>query len=166
MLSIMNPRTMTGKVFMNPKVLRTGDSVNQRDVLRIELPSVNGTGDVRSIAKTYGVLASGGSALGIAAETMAELTAPVAASKDRILKVDTAYSFGFMKPFPLLPFGSSDRAFGHTGMGGSFGFADPDLGLGYTYAMTRMGFAIPTDPREIACRRAVYDAIGSPFRTP
>lgn len=60
-----------------------------------------------------------------------------------------------MKPFPLLPFGVSARAYGHTGSGGSFGYADPDRGLGYCYAMNRAGYALPTDPREHALRTAV-----------
>ena len=48
-----------------------------------------------------------------------------------------------MKPFPILPFGSSVRADGHTGTGGSFGFADPDRGLGYAYVMNRAGSPSP-----------------------
>ena len=67
-----------------------------------------------------------------------------------------------MKPFPILPFGSSTRAYGHTGTGGSFGFADPDRGLGYAYVMNRAGFSVPTDPRELALRSALEDSFGSP----
>ena len=66
---------------------------------------------------------------------------------------------GFMKPFPILPFGSSGRSYGHTGMGGSFGFADPAAKLGYAYAMNRGGFSLPTDPREVALRTAVYGSL-------
>jgi CubicO group peptidase (beta-lactamase class C family) len=66
-----------------------------------------------------------------------------------------------MRPCPILPFGSSHRAFGHTGSGGSFAFADPDRRLGYAYAMNRAGFAIPTDPRELAVRAALERAIGN-----
>jgi hypothetical protein len=40
-------------------------------------------------------------------------------------------------------------------MGGSFGFADPELGLGYAYGLNRAGVGIPTDPREQAVRNAV-----------
>ena len=60
-----------------------------------------------------------------------------------------------MKPFPILPFGSSARAFGHTGSGGSFAYADPDTGIGYAYAMNRNGYGLPTDPREIALRESL-----------
>ncbi len=63
---------------------------------------------------------------------------------------------GFMKPFPILPFGTGPRAYGHTGLGGSFGFADPDGGLGYADAMNHGGYSLPADPREIAVRDAFH----------
>jgi CubicO group peptidase (beta-lactamase class C family) len=161
---LLNPRSMTGKVFRNPRALAKTSDLNRRELLRLELPSVNGTGQVRSIAKAYGSFATGGHELGLSQETISALEArprlPSRGPHDRVLRVDTAYSFGFMKPCPILPFGSSARAYGHTGSGGSFAFADPDAGLGYAYAMTRMGYAVPTDPREVALRGALYETIG------
>lgn len=64
-----------------------------------------------------------------------------------------------MKPFPFMPFGSSSRAYGHMGTGGSFAYADPDHRLGYAYVMNRMDYASPTSPRELALRRAVEAAL-------
>ena len=43
-----------------------------------------------------------------------------------------------LKPFPGFRFGSSDRAFGTPGMGGSFGFADPDQQVGFAYVRVRL----------------------------
>ena len=37
------------------------------------------------------------------------------------------------------------HAFGHTGMGGSVGFADPDCGLAFSYTMNKMGPSILLD---------------------
>lgn len=162
LFAILNPRTLTGRVFMNPKALRKAGSINRRDILRVEMPSVNGTGEVRGIAKAYGEFATGGGTLRISTGTISELEAPAPATPDRILKVDTAFSFGFMKPFPMLPFGSSTRAYGHTGMGGSFALADPDAGVGYAYGMNRMGFAVPTEQREHEVRQALYEVVGAP----
>ena len=42
---------------------------------------------------------------------------------------------------------------------GSFGFADPDVRLGYAYVMNKLGFYLENDPREKALRDAVYRAI-------
>jgi CubicO group peptidase (beta-lactamase class C family) len=163
-LGLLNPRSLTGRVFRNPKVLARASDINRRELLRIELPSVNGTGQARAIAKAYGTFATGGHELGIDQRTIDALEAPARpptrGSHDRVLRVDTAFSFGFMKPFPILPLGSSTRAYGHTGTGGSLGFADPDRGLGYAYVMNRAGYAVPTDPRELALRRALDAALG------
>lgn len=163
-LALLNPFGLTGRVFRNPKALLKASDINRRDVLRIELPSVNGTGTARAIAKAYGVLASGGVELDMRRDTIREIEAapqpPRGGAIDKVLKTETAYGFGFMKPFPMLPFGSSARAFGHTGTGGSFGYADPDHALGYAYVMNRADFAVPTSPRELAVRYAVEKALG------
>lgn len=162
-LALLNPFGLTGRVFRNPKALRSASDINRREFLRIELPSVNGTGTARSIAKAYGVLAAGGADLGMRAATIDELEAapraPHGGTQDKVLMTNTAYGFGFMKPFPMLPFGSSDRAYGHTGTGGSFGFADPDRRLGYAYVMNRADYAVPTSPRELALRAALEHAL-------
>jgi len=158
-LGLCNPRSLTGRVFRNPKLLAKASDINRRDLLRVELPSVNGTGHARAIAQAYGAFATGAHQLDLGRTTLdaleAPATFPVRSQRDRVLCVDTAYSFGFMKPFAMLPFGSSTSAYGQTGTGGSFGYADPDRGLGYAYVMNRAGFSVPTDPRELALRRAV-----------
>jgi len=157
LLAMLNPRSMTARAFTNPKAVATNmSSINRPDVLRLEFPSMNGVGEVRAIATVYGELATGGSALGLTRATLDELETVVTPSFDEIFRLDSAFTMGFMKPFPILPFGSTPKAYGHTGLGGSFGFADPDTGLGYAYAMNRGGYSLPTDPREIALRDAVY----------
>jgi CubicO group peptidase (beta-lactamase class C family) len=157
LLGMLNPRSMTARAFTNPKALAMNmSSINRPDVLSLDFPSMNGVGEVRAIAKVYGELATGGSSLRLGRATIDELETVVTPSFDQIFRLDSAFTMGFMKPFPILPFGSTPKAYGHTGLGGSFGFADPDVGLGYAYAMNRGGYSLPTDPREIALRDAVY----------
>lgn len=55
--------------------------------------------------------------------------------------------------------GSSRRAFGTPGAGGSFGFADPDARLGFAYVMNNMEFHMFDDPREKAVRDALHRSI-------
>jgi len=43
----------------------------------------------------------------------------------------------------------------------SFGFADPDTGIGFTYLMNRLGFRL-VDPREPALRNTLFhDILGA-----
>lgn len=157
---MLNPRSATFKAFTNPKALTKLPDINTRRILDIELPSVNGTGTARALATVYGELAVGGERLGVTDETLAEIKGPQPAAPDLIFGVESAFRFGFMKAFPILEFGSSAEAFGHTGSGGSFAYADPATGLGYAYVMNRAGYSLPTDQREIALRRAVTQSLG------
>lgn len=138
---------------------------NRDDVRRVEIPAGNGTGTARAVAQLYGEAACGGSRIGLSSETFEQLTAPArppsGGVRDKVLRVDTAYSLGLAKPFPSMTFGSSERAFGTPGFGGSFGFADPDTGIGFAYVMNRMGFHLFSDPRELSVRQALFrDVLG------
>lgn len=161
--NMLNPKSITARSFANPKVLGIIPKYNEREMQRIELPAANGIGQVRSIAKAYGAFATGGKELGITAETMKELMEPAATPPegmlDKVLQIPTTFSLGYCKPSSAMQFGSSNKAFGTPGAGGSFGFADPGEGLGFAYAMNRSGFYLIDDPREVALRDAVYDSI-------
>ncbi len=83
------------------------------------------------------------------------MTAP--ARTDLLLRARRAYALGFSRPVPEFWFGSpGGRAFGTPGLGGSFGFADPDLKVGYAYTPNRLGIRLSDDPREVSVRTAVY----------
>lgn len=138
---------------------------NRDDVRAVEIPSANGIGNARSVARIYGSAASGGGELGLNAGTLQALEAPAISPsqgvRDKVMHVDVAYSLGFCKPLPHCAFGSSDSAFGTPGFGGSFGCADPDTGIGYAYVMNRLGFHLWSDPRELALRQALFrDVLG------
>ena len=94
---------------------------------------------------------------GIKQETLDQLAAPAvnptSVSRDEVLLGDAYYSLGFRKPSPAFDFGSSGRSFG---IGGSFGFADPDAQIGYAYGMTRPGFRIFDDARSQSLRDAMH----------
>ena len=127
----------------------------------VELPAGNGVGTARAIARAYSAFAEGGAELGITPETFARVTAPpvLAGGKDVVLGVPSYFSLGFLRPGPNGFFGSSQRAFGGPGAGGSFAFADPDAHLGYAYVMNKMDFHLVDDPREKSLRDAVYGGI-------
>jgi CubicO group peptidase (beta-lactamase class C family) len=135
---------------------------NERVNLEVEVPAGNGVGTARAIARAYSALAEGGSELGLTPETFAQLTKPppvLTRPRDEILGMPTYFSLGYVRPGPDVAFGSSPRAFGHPGAGGSFAFADPDARVGYAYVMNKMDFYLIDDPREKALREALYRAI-------
>jgi CubicO group peptidase (beta-lactamase class C family) len=166
-LGFARRRSLTARAFGNPRLSSPAD-LNRPDFRAVEVPAGAGVGQVRGVARVYGELATGGATLGMTDDTLEELAAPARAPSrgpdDLVLRVPTAFSAGFVKPSSQDRFGSSDRAFGHPGAGGSFGMADPDLELGFAYAPNKLGFHLRDDPREKPLRDAVYRCIGAPVR--
>jgi CubicO group peptidase (beta-lactamase class C family) len=163
---LTTPPVLTLKVLQPNSLLRRSMLVadlnmNERSSLEVELPAGNGVGTARAIARAYSALAEGGAELGITPETFARITEPVEAAgdTDAVLGVPSYFSLGFLRPGPGVSFGSSPRAFGAPGAGGSFAFADPDAELGYAYVMNKLDFWLIDDPREKALRDALYRAI-------
>jgi CubicO group peptidase (beta-lactamase class C family) len=158
-LGYMSPRSLTRRTFGNPK-LRSPADFNTPEYRRVELPAGNGIGEVRSMAKAYGIFAAGGHELSIGEDTLKAMatppTPPSLGSRDEVLKTEMSYSLGFNRPSKAFRFGSGEESYGTIGAGGSFGFADPEAQVGFAYAPNKMGFHIWDDPREKALRDAVY----------
>ncbi len=167
LIGSLNPFGMLARVAATPADIDpyAGD-YNREDVRAVEIPSANGIGTARAVAQLYGAAAAGGTGLGLTAAVFESLTAapriPSGGVRDKVLGVGTAFSLGMSKPTPDVVFGSSGRAFGTPGFGGSFGFADPDTGIGFGYVMNRLGFHLVSDPRELAVRQALFrDVLGA-----
>ena len=78
------------------------------------------------------------------------------------MQLDASFSLGFGKPTSKFVFGSSGKAFGWPGLGGSFGFADPDTGVGFGYVLNKLGYHAYSDPRELELRQALFrDVLGA-----
>lgn len=155
---LFTPGSLLRRAFANPPELSSAANFNCPELLRIELPAGNGTGEVRAVAAIYGAVASGGA--GLSAPTLDLLSAPAqmpsGGTVDLVMGIPIVYSLGFVKPAREYPFGSSaNAAFAAAGNGGSFGMADPDTGIGYCYAPNRHGMGL-TDEREITLRDALY----------
>jgi CubicO group peptidase (beta-lactamase class C family) len=155
-------------LFTRSLAIPRGYDPNQRASLAIELPSGNGVGTARALARAYDELATGGARLGLRPEVLAQLEAvpadPPAGAEDEVLGFDTYFSLGFWKPSPALDFGTTRRAVGSTGAGGSLAFADPDGELAFAYVMNHMDYYIPTDPRAHALEAAMYRAVAAQRR--
>jgi CubicO group peptidase (beta-lactamase class C family) len=168
LLGLTRRGSLIWRTFHNPE-LKGAATLNRPEWRAVEVPAGGGVGQVRDIARAYSCLATGGTELGLSQKTLDELTRPATApsggAMDLILRVPTAFSLGFLKPSPDFSFGTSARSYGHPGAGGSFAFADPEAGVGYAYAMNRLGFRLHDDPRDRALRDALYaclDQKGAP----
>jgi CubicO group peptidase (beta-lactamase class C family) len=161
-MAMANPRSVTFRTFANPR-LRTPADLDRRAYRSVEFPAGGAVGGAHDIARAYAAFAAREPELGLRHETLAELTRfplpPSRGWRDLVLKVDTAFSLGFARPLGTFRFGSSERAFGHPGAGGSFAFADPEREIAFAYVMNRLGLHIVDDPREYALRQAVYDCV-------
>ncbi len=159
--AFLKGKSLTNRTFSNPKILGNMSNYNKRELRSIELPASNGIGQVRSIARAYSVFALGGAELDIKEETMEALINPTpfppSGSWDEVLQSHSCFSLGFSKPSPVWHFGSSEKAFGTSGAGGSFAYADPDSELSFAYAMNKTNFYLHSDPREKALSEAAQE---------
>jgi CubicO group peptidase (beta-lactamase class C family) len=153
--------SMLAKTFTNPLV-PIGD-VNTRAWRAAEIPAANGHTNGRALARVYGALACGGTLDG--REVMSPAAIELAHTKqsdgmDAVLPLYTTIGLGFFLSTPTEKLGPNPRSFGHGGMGGSLGFADPDARLGFGYVMNEMHTGLwLIDPRAAALIDAVYECL-------
>jgi CubicO group peptidase (beta-lactamase class C family) len=163
MLDAMNHRSIVYRALLdNPgcAFVRDTDHVYARN---LEVPSGGAVATARGIAHAYGVFASGGHELGLKPTTLQLLDEPATPPSsgtfyDEFFREHVEFSLGFMKPGGVWLFGGA-RSFGAPGAGGSFGFADPDDGIGYAYVTSRMGTSLTGDPRDVALRDALHASL-------
>jgi CubicO group peptidase (beta-lactamase class C family) len=137
---------------------------NRRELHAAELPSSNGIGTARSLARLYAALIGEVDGVRIlAADTVAKACEPQARGPDRIIGFDMCYGLGFMRPPGLLHGAGTAMgpvAFGHGGAGGSFTFADAEAGVSFAYTMNRLRFDLD-DARAASLVAATYASIVS-----
>jgi CubicO group peptidase (beta-lactamase class C family) len=115
-------------------------AVVQGDIplLDSEIPAANGVTTARGLAKMYGAIANGGSIDGrqfLSQELVAGLTGRPSLCPDRNIFVPLSFHLGYHSlPFPpgFMP------GFGHAGLAGSVGWADPASGLSFGFVHNRL----------------------------
>jgi CubicO group peptidase (beta-lactamase class C family) len=159
-LDAMNRRSNISRALRGSELPLDDQHVYARD---LEVPSGGAVGTAQAIARAYGVFATGGRELGLCPETLALLAAPAVPPArgfyDECMKIrGVQFSLGFMKSNAAISFGSPG-SFGAPGAGGALGFADPAAGVGYAYVTNRMGTRLAGDPRDLALRHALEEAL-------
>ncbi len=140
---------------------RLAGTVNSREWRAAELPAANGHGNGRSLATIYSALAQGGGELCSRDAVEACGATEQAAREDMVLGFLVRRSLGFILSTAggRYEWGPNPRTFGHSGAGGSLGFADPDAGIGFGYVMNQMSAGLGADPRWKPMIGAVYASL-------
>ncbi|MFQ3592214.1 MAG: serine hydrolase domain-containing protein [Gemmataceae bacterium] len=160
-----HPESIQASVLRNTG-RRLGDT-DSPQALSACLPSSGAVANGRSLAGLYAAVLSGRV---IDRRTLSEaMDTHSATAIDGTLLVGMAFGLGFMKRADNRrgPAGAQDslligrRAFGHAGMGGSLGFADPTCELAFGYTMNKQGHGVLLNPRGQALVDAVYACVGT-----
>jgi CubicO group peptidase (beta-lactamase class C family) len=144
-IEAVRPNTIAGKViFVGPKLsiadgIRT--TMNAPAFWRAEVPAIAMAASARSLAFLYGTLALDAtddqgrlcSAATIGAHTAERYHGP-----DALLGNELRLGVGFQLPTDETPFSQNPDAFGHAGLSGAIGFADPHAGIGFGYIPNKM----------------------------
>ena len=152
--------SMIARVFANPA---RGDSdIDPKRYRRAEIPAGNGHGTAEGVARLYGALAVGGELDGVrvlSRETIDRARVEQSFGEDAVLGIPLRFGLGYMLRFDGLPLGPNEGTFGHLGMGGSMGFADPTARLGFGYVMNKMQSGIAGDARGFNLIAATYACV-------
>lgn len=131
---------------------------------RAEIGGAGGISNARGLANMFGTIFAEKPLL--SKSRIDALRTPISVGADRTLCIPTRFGEGFMLSIDnrVLPGeGQSaiigDGAFGHVGMGGSIGFADPEAGFSFGYTMNKMGNGILLNERGQSLVDAVYQVI-------
>jgi CubicO group peptidase (beta-lactamase class C family) len=138
--------------YFNPPGYSSMGVVNTAEWRAAEVPSTNGHGTARGVARLYDALLQPG--LLLSTELLAEAVSPQSEGFCPILHEDVTFGLGFKPTVPRRPFGPNPNSFGHFGTGGAVGFADPDARVAFGYVMNHV------IPRWQSTRnRALIDAV-------
>jgi CubicO group peptidase (beta-lactamase class C family) len=134
----------------------TTHEMNLPALQEAEIPSSNGIGTARAIARHYAALIGevDGARI-LEAQTLAAACEVQSDGPDRVFGVQTRGGLGFVLA-PSLGVPSGPRAFGHPGLGGSLGFADPGGGVAFGYAPNQLSGVPFGDVRTASLVEALY----------
>jgi len=158
----IGPESLLGRALTLNGAFEEG-SFNRRDMHAAEIPAANGITNARSLSRMYaGVVGPiEGSSAGplLTRDQIDAARERQTEGDDRCLYVRTSFGLGFFRASTFSPYGVRGN-FGHSGAGGSVGFADPVNHVGFGYVMNKMSQTLAEDPRTSGLIKATYDAIG------
>lgn len=155
--------TLRSKAFVQNPAEPWPVTLNSRMWRKAEIASGNGHGNARGVARIYGAFARGGAIDGVRLSSAASIASMITEQHNITeLMQDRPYhqALGILLNTPEAVYmGPNPRAFGHHGIGGSIGFADPDARVGFSYAVNRMHAVGTNGPRAARLIKALYEAL-------
>jgi len=125
-----------------------------------EVPSMNGHGNARSIAKIYDIFVNDlilDKNTLLSKSSIKKCLTESANRIDQSLMLPIRWSeVGLILRGGWL-FGKNKESFGHNGWGGSLGFADPILGMGFAYTTNKINPSMNSDQRIIELLKKFYE---------
>lgn len=136
---------------------RTLDIQNTKAWRQAEIPSANGQGNARGLAKLYSLIVPEDNNLKLVKDnTLKQMTTMQIEGRDLVLAVQVRWGVGFILNKHKIIYGPVEGAFGHSGYGGSCAFGDPENKIGVSYVMNRMLDNFNADGRSIELINATY----------
>ena len=135
---------------------------NQPRWRRFELPSATGHATAASLARLHAIAACDGRLDGrqILPVGMAEqMSRERISGPDKVLPFTLSWGAGVLRNAGQSIYGPNPDAFGHSGWGGSCGFADPEQRLSAAYVMNRQSPCLIGDPRSVRLIEALYGCL-------
>ena len=138
----------------------TLDIQNTKAWRQAEIPSANGQGNARGLAKLYSLIVPEDNSLKLLKDdTVNQMTTMQIEGRDLGLAVQVRWGVGFILNKHKIIYGPVEGAFGHSGYGGSCAFGDPENKIGVSYVMNRMLDNFNADGRSIELINATYDCL-------
>jgi CubicO group peptidase (beta-lactamase class C family) len=162
---LVTPGTLARKTFTSPYGLNVISKMNDPQIRAQPIVSFGGIGSASALAKFYSMLANRGELDGqifFSPETIERMTTTLSDGVDRVFKIPTAFSAGFMKDSREVArrmFGPSAISFGHPGAGGAQAFADPENKIAFAYVMNQMEQSVLPNEKSLRLVDAIYDLL-------
>ncbi|NUP01544.1 MAG: beta-lactamase family protein [Nonomuraea sp.] len=153
--AVLDPGSLMNRALGNPAIRLLDGGANNPVILRAGWPAAGLVTTAKGLAGFYRSLIAGDV---LAPATLQDALRPRATGPDEVLIMDTSFGLGYMRPSFTFPMPSQD-AFGHSGMGGSLGMADPERGLAFAYVMNRMADSLTGNLRGLRLIQAVYRSL-------
>ena len=158
-LMSMEMPELYGVALQNPSI-RPYHDASSAAWRNAEIAAANGQGNARGIARIYGSVACGDEMLLKRNTVDALVREEVAGQSDLVLGRALRRGRGVILNTDN-EYGPNASSFGHSGAGGSVGFADPEAVLGGAFAMNQMQMNLNDDTRMGRLVRVTYECLAN-----